>query len=248
MIIIKNKDEIARLREANRIIAELFEHIRTMIQPGITTMELDQEAELFIRARNARPAFKGYQGFPGTLCTSINEEVVHGIPGSRKLKNGDIISLDVGAIRDGFCSDACRTFAVGKISKQAEKLMDVTRKSRDAGIAQAVPGGHIGDIGAAVQKIVESSGFSVVRDFVGHGIGRDIHEDPQIPNFGTRGAGPEIREGMVFAIEPMVNQGTWKVKVLKDGWTTVTADGKLSAHFENSIAVTTEGPVVLTAL
>ncbi len=247
MIILKNEYEIAIMREANRILAHLFEHIKSMVQPGITTIELDREAELFIRSRGATPAFKGYRGFPATLCTSVNEEVVHGIPGPRILEPGDIVSVDVGALLDGFYSDAARTFPVGTISPKVQRLLEVTSASLEAGIAQAVPGNHLYDISAAVQKVAESGGFSVVRDFVGHGIGRNLHEAPQIPNFGRRGKGPVLQEGMTLAIEPMVNMGTHKVMVKGDGWTAVTEDSSLSAHFENSIAITKDGPVVLSA-
>jgi methionyl aminopeptidase len=248
MIIIKSEYEIAIMREANRILAQLFEHIRPMILPGVSTIELDKEAELFIRSHGALPAFKGYRDYPATLCTSVNDEVVHGIPGPRVLQSGDIISIDVGALFDGFYSDAARTFPVGTISPQAKKLIEVTKESLDAGISQAVPGNHLSDISAAVQKVVEEGGFSVVRDFVGHGIGRNLHEAPQIPNFGRRGKGPVLQEGMTLAIEPMVNAGTYKVLIQSDGWTAVTEDASLSAHFENSIAVTKDGPVVLSAL
>lgn len=248
MIVFKTPEEIAVMRESNRIIAHLFEHLEPMIQPGITTEELDREAELFIRSHNAVPAFKGYRGFPATLCTSVNEEVVHGIPGSRKLKSGDIVSIDVGALYDGFYSDSARTFAVGSISKKAQNLMDATRDALMEGISQAVPGNHLFDISATVQNVVESAGFSVVRDFVGHGIGRAMHEEPQIPNFGKKGTGPILREGMTLAIEPMVNMGTWKVVILNDGWTAVTADRSLSAHFEHSIAITSNGPLILSQI
>jgi methionyl aminopeptidase len=218
-----------------------------MIQPGITTLELDREAELYIRSRGAVPAFKGYRGFPGTLCTSVNDEVVHGIPGPRMLKDGDILSIDVGALYEGFYSDSARTFPVGEVSPLAKKLMEVTRRALDAGISQAVAGNRISDISASVQKVVEDAGFSVVRDFVGHGVGRDLHEAPQVANFGKRGKGPVIQEGMTLAIEPMVNVGEWEVRILGNGWTVVTADGSLSAHFEDSIAVTKNGPLVLSA-
>jgi methionyl aminopeptidase len=247
MITIKNDREIAVMREGNRLLAHLFEYIAPMIQPGITTLELDREAELYIRSRNAAPAFKGYRGFPCTLCTSVNEEVVHGIPGPRVLKEGDILSIDVGALYEGFYSDAARTFPVGEVSPQARELMDVTRRSLTAGITQAIPGNRISDISAAVQKVVEDAGYSVVRDFVGHGVGRNLHEGPQVANFGKRGKGPLIQEGMTLAIEPMVNVGEWEVKILGNGWTVVTADGSLSAHFEDSIAVTKNGPLVLSA-
>lgn len=235
------------MREANRLLAHLFEHLAPMIQPGITTLELDSEAELYIRSRGAAPAFKGYRGFPGTLCTSVNDEVVHGIPGPRTLKEGDILSIDVGALYDGFYSDAARTFPVGEVTPQARELMEATRKALEAGIAEAVPGNRISDISNAVQKVVEAAGFSVVRDFVGHGVGRSLHEEPQVANFGKRGKGPLILEGMTLAIEPMVNAGDWEVKILGNGWTVITADGSLSAHFEDSVAVTKKGPVILSA-
>ncbi|MFY9397482.1 MAG: type I methionyl aminopeptidase [Desulfomonilia bacterium] len=247
MIILKTEQEIAVMREANRILAQLFEHIRSMVQPGITTLELDREAELFIHSHGAKPSFKGYRGYPATLCTSVNDEVIHGIPGPRVLKEGDIISIDVGALLDGFHSDAARTFPVGDISPQARMLIEVTQKALDAGISQAIPGNHLSDISAAVQKTAEAEGFSVVRDFVGHGIGRSLHEDPQVPNFGRKGRGPVLMEGMTLAIEPMINAGTHEVVIQKDGWTAVTADASLSAHFENSIAITRNGPVVLSA-
>ena len=248
MIILKNTQEIAIMRESNRILAQLFEHIAPMIQPGITTAELDTEAELFIRSHNAVPAFKGYRGFPATLCTSVNEAVVHGFPSEKSLVSGDIVSIDVGALFNGFYSDSARTFPVGNVSQQAHSLMDTTRQALAAGISQAYPGNRLSDISAAVQQVVESAGFSVVRDFVGHGIGKGLHEDPQIPNFGKKGNGPVLQEGMTFAIEPMVNQGTWKVVILEDGWTAVTSDGSLSAHFEDSIAITKHGPLILSAL
>ena len=235
------------MREANRLLAHLFEHLAPMIQPGITTLELDSEAELYIRSRGAAPAFKGYRGFPGTLCTSVNDEVVHGIPGPKTLKEGDILSIDVGALYDGFYSDAARTFPVGEVTPQARELMEATRKALEAGIAEAVPGNRISDISNAVQKVVEAAGFSVVRDFVGHGVGRSLHEEPQVANFGKRGKGPLILEGMTLAIEPMVNAGDWEVKILGNGWTVITADGSLSAHFEDSVAVTKKGPVILSA-
>jgi methionyl aminopeptidase len=236
------------MREGNRILARLFEHLAPLIHPGITTAELDKEAEIFIRSYNALPAFKGYRGYPATLCTSINEEVIHGIPGPRILKGGDIISIDVGAFHDGFFSDAAKTFTVGKVPKKALRLMDVTEKALYEGINRAVTGNHLHDISEAIQKVVESAGFSVVREFVGHGIGRTLHEDPQIPNFGKKGTGLPLQVGMTLAIEPMVNEGTWRVFIRNDGWTAVTADGSLSAHFEHSIAITADGPMILSAL
>lgn len=240
--------EIARMREVNRLLAELFIKLAPMIQPGITTAELDQEAELFIRSHGAIPAFKGYRGYPATLCTSINEEVIHGIPGERQLQEGDIVGIDVGAIKDDFYGDTAVTYAVGRISPAAQALMDTTEKALHVAISQAVPGNRLYDISAAIQTVAETAGFSVVRDFVGHGIGRGLHEEPQIPNFGRKGTGPRLEEGMTLAIEPMINQGTWRVKVLGDGWTAVTGDGKLSAHFEHSIAITKDGPLILSAL
>jgi methionyl aminopeptidase len=248
MIILKTPQEIATMREGNRILARLFEHLAPLIQPGITTAELDKEAEIFIRSYNALPAFKGYRGYPATLCTSINEEVIHGIPGLRILKGGDIISIDVGAFHDGFFSDAAKTFTVGKVSKKAQRLMDATEKALYEGINRAVTGNHLHDISEAIQRVVESAGFSVVREFVGHGIGRTLHEDPQIPNFGKKGTGLPLQAGMTLAIEPMVNEGTWRVLIRNDGWTAVTADGSLSAHFEHSIAITADGPMILSAL
>jgi methionyl aminopeptidase len=248
MIILKTPQEIAMMREGNRILALLFENLTPLVQPGITTAELDKEAELFIHSHGALPAFKGYRGYPATLCTSINDEVIHGIPGPRTLKAGDIISIDVGAFHDGFYSDAAKTFTVGKVSKKAQRLLDVTEKALHEGISQAVTGNHLYDISAAIQMVVESAGFSVVREFVGHGIGRTLHEDPQIPNFGKRGTGLPLQEGMTFAIEPMVNEGSWKVHIRDDGWTAVTADGSLSAHFEHSIAITACGPMILSML
>lgn len=248
MITRKSAFEIARMREVNRILAELFVHIEPMLQPGISTAELDQEAELFILSHGARPAFKGYHGFPATLCTSVNEVIIHGIPGDQRLEEGDIIGIDVGAVKDGFYADSAVTFAVGKVSPNASALMEVTQNALYAGIAQAVVGNRLHDISAAIQEIAEAAGYSVVREFVGHGIGKELHEDPQIPNYGKRGTGVKLQEGMTLAIEPMINEGTWKVKVLSDGWTAQTNDGKLSAHFEHSIAVLSDGPMILSAL
>lgn len=236
------------MREGNRVLALLFEHLEQFIQPGVTTAELDKEAEIFIHSYNALPAFKGYRGYPATLCTSVNEEVIHGIPGPHQLKEGDIVSIDVGTLFDGFYSDSARTFAVGAVSEKAQRLMDVTKSALYEGINRAVAGNRLYDISAAIQHVVETAGFSVVREFVGHGIGRALHEDPQVPNFGKKGTGPILQEGMTIAIEPMVNEGSWKVHIRKDGWTAVTADGSLSAHFEHSIAITGNGPVILSAL
>ncbi len=238
MIIIKSLREIELLRKSNIIVAEVFKKLKGMIAPGVTTKELDLVAEDWIRSRGGVPAFKGYRGFPATLCTSINEEVVHGIPGQRKLKEGDIISIDVGVNFKGYFGDAAMTFPVGEIDEEARRLLKVTEKALWIGIQEAKLGNRLYDISYAIQTWVEGHGFSVVRDFVGHGIGRDLHEEPQIPNFGSPHQGPRLEKGMVFALEPMVNEGTYEVKVLQDGWTVVTSDGKRSAHFEHSIAIT----------
>jgi methionyl aminopeptidase len=248
MIILKSDREIDQLRRANAIVAEVFREIKGAVVPGVSTLELDRMAEELVRARGALPAFKGYRGFPGTLCISINEEVVHGIPGSRQLKEGEIVSLDMGAKLNGFYGDAALTLPVGRVDPDAAKLMEVTEKSLYLGIAMARPGNRLQDISHAVQSWVESHGFSVVRDFVGHGIGRGLHEEPQVPNFGAPHQGPRLERGMVLAIEPMVNEGTWQVKVLGDEWTVVTLDGKRSAHFEHSIAITDGEPEILSQL
>jgi methionyl aminopeptidase len=247
MVHIKSTDDIEKIRKASEIVGRTLQFLSQYVQAGITTLELDSIAESEIRKTGARPAFKGYRGFPSTLCVSINEEIVHGIPSSRrKLKDGDIVSLDLGAIWDGFYGDAARTFAVGTITKEAKRLVDVTRESLNIAIDHAREGNRIGDIGFAVQKFVESYGYSVVREFVGHGIGRNLHEDPQIPNYGKPGQGPRIKAGMVFAIEPMVCQGGPEVEILEDNWTAITRDRSLAAHFEHSLAITEDGPVVLS--
>ncbi len=248
MIPIKTPSEIAIMRENNRILAQLFEYIAPLVQPGVTTAELDREAENFILSCGAKPAFKGYRGFPATICASINEEVVHGFPGPRQLKEGDILSIDLGALKNGFYSDSARTFAVGQISEKAARLLRVTEESLYAGINMAVPGGRLSDIGHAVQQVVEKAGFSVIRDFVGHGIGRQLHEEPQIPNFGRKGLGPQLKVGMVLAIEPMTAAGSWQIRILEDQWTAVTLDRSLAAHFEHSVAITKDGPLILSAL
>ncbi len=248
MIIIKSESEIAHMRKPNRVVAELLDYMRKLVRPGVTTKELDTKAEAFIIKRGGKPAFKGYHGYPATICASINEEVVHGIPSNRHLREGDIIGIDLGVVMDGFYGDAARTFAVGKVDETSLKLMEVTEAALYKGIEQAVPGNRLYDISHAVQEHVEAAGFSVVRDFVGHGIGRQLHEEPQVPNYGPPHQGPKLEEGMAIAIEPMVNEGTWQVKVLKDGWTVVTADGKRSAHFENTIVITENGPEILTRL
>lgn len=248
MIIIKSKREIEELRRSNAIVAEVFEKLKKVIVPGIQTKELDQIAEDIIRSRGALPAFKGYRGFPATLCISINEEVVHGIPGSRRIKEGDIVSIDVGVNMNGYFGDGAITIAVGEIDDVGKKLIEVTEKALYIGIEKARPGNRLFDISYAIQSWVESNGFSVVRDFVGHGIGKDLHEEPQIPNFGSPNQGPRLEKGMVFALEPMVNEGTYMVKILSDGWTVVTVDGKRSAHFEHSIAITDGEAEILSIL
>jgi methionyl aminopeptidase len=223
-----------------------LETLSKHVHPGISTLELDEIAESEIRKAGAIPAFKGYRGFPATLCVAVNEVIVHGIPSQRKLKEGDIISLDLGAIWQGFYGDAARTFAVGAISDSARKLIRVTGESLQIAIKNAIPGNRLGDIGYAVQSFVEGHGYSVVREFVGHGIGRNLHEDPQVPNYGKRGQGHRLKPGMVLAIEPMVCMGGPEVEILEDNWTAITKDGSLAAHFEHSIAITADGPVVLS--
>jgi methionyl aminopeptidase len=248
MVILKLPAEIEVLRVANQIVAEILGELRERSRPGVTTRELDQHAEALCRRRQVRPIFKGYQGYPFALCTSVNGEVVHGMPSDRPLLAGDILSLDFGVDYKGYCGDAAVTVPIGRVSEQAERLMRVTEESLYEGLAQARAGNRLGDISAAVQQRVEADGFSVVRDYVGHGIGRRMHEEPQIPNFGRKGRGIELRAGMVLAIEPMVNEGTYRVKTLADGWTVVTEDGKLSAHFEHSVAITENGPDILSRL
>jgi methionyl aminopeptidase len=248
LIVLKSDNEIQRMAESCRIVAEVLDGIKGMISPGIMTRGLDGFAESFIISKGAKPAFKGYRGYPSSVCTSVNEQVVHGIPSSSKLKEGDIISLDIGVFYKGFYGDAALTLSVGKISTDAEKLMKVTEQSLHVGIEKAVVGNRLSDISSAIQRYVESEGFSVVRNFVGHGIGRELHEEPQIPNYGKPGEGPEILAGMTLAIEPMVNAGGWEVKILNDGWTAVTRDRSLSAHFEHTIAVTNNGQEILTKL
>ncbi len=249
MIILKNKAELDKLYAANQLVARTLLLLKEKIGPGMTTADVDALAEQAIRKAGAKPAFKGYNGYPATVCISINEEVVHGIPGKRRIKKGDIVSLDVGTLLDGFYGDAALTVPIGDISPVARKLMRVTEESLHKGIEKAVPGGRLGDISAAVQNHVEAYGFSVVRDFVGHGIGRNLHEDPQIANFYSPTAfNPRLKQGMVLALEPMVNQGTFKVRVLRDGWTAVTHDNKLSAHYEHTVAITAEGPWILSSL
>jgi methionyl aminopeptidase len=249
---LKGAAELSVMRQAGRIVWEILEEMARFAQPGATTAEIDRLAEARIREKGAKPAFKGYKGsgtvsFPSNVCISINQEVVHGIPSKQRiLRDGDIVSLDFGVSFDGFFADSAITVPVGEVSAEAKRLIRVTREAMQRGIAQTRPGHRLHDIGSAVQAHVEANGFSVVRDFVGHGIGRRLHEAPQIPNYGTAGTGLRLREGMVLAIEPMVNAGTHEVELLADGWTAVTADGQLSAHFEHSVAVGADGPDILT--
>jgi methionyl aminopeptidase len=248
MISIKSPREIEMMRIAGRIVAETLELMRESIRPGITTKELDTIAEAHIRKSGGIPAFKGYNGFPASICSSINEQVVHGIPGSTVLNDGDIIGIDIGAVYEGYYGDAARSYGIGHIDDQRKKLLRVTEESFFAGIEYALEGNRLSDISNRIQRHVEANGFSIVRDFVGHGIGTSMHEEPQIPNYGPPSKGPRLVAGMTLAIEPMVNLGKYPVKVLKDGWTVVTADGKPSAHYENTIVVTKSRPEILTLL
>jgi methionyl aminopeptidase len=249
VIIRKSSDEIARMRRAGRIVAGTIAEVTAAVRPGITTEALDRVAEGYIRTQGALPSFKGYRGFPASICTSVNDQVVHGIPGQRVLERGDLLSLDFGAIWQGYHADSAVTMFVGEPpSAEAEKLVRVTEEALETGISQLVPGKHLSDIGNAIQQMVEGAGFSVVREYVGHGIGRNLHEDPPIPNYGPPGRGPEIAPGLVVAIEPMVNAGGWETRLLSDDWTVVTADGTLSAHFEHTIAVTDGTAEILTAV
>lgn len=249
MILLKDEDELRYLRESNHIVAQTLELLGRHVQPGITTAELDRIAEDFICRQGGRPAFKGYRGFPASACISINDQVVHGIPGPRKVRSGDIVSIDIGVLKHGFYGDAAATFPAAEVAPAAHKLMQVTRESLSRGIDQLQAGKRLSDYSRAVQQYVERHGCSVVRDFVGHGIGRSLHEEPQIPNFYLPSTlDPRLKPGMVLSLEPMVNQGSWKVRVLKDGWTAVTRDGSLSAHFEHTVAITEDGPWILSAL
>ena len=249
-IILKAPWELELLRKSNRLVAKTLAELASMVRPGVTTLELDRFAEAFLQARGARPAFKGYRNYPFTLCTSVNEQIVHGMPSERVLVEGDILSLDMGAIVDGYYGDAAVTLPVGGISAEAQRLLRVTRECLERALTAARSGGRLADIGGAVQGHAESHGYSVVRAFVGHGIGKSLHEAPQIPNFVEpgRGRGPVLKAGMVLAIEPMINAGAPEVRVLADRWTAVTADGSLSAHFEHTVAITENGTEILTAL
>ena len=248
MIVCRSTAELEKMREAGRLVGEVLTELTSRVAPGVTTAELDELAEERIRKAGAIPAFKGYHGYPATICASINEEVIHGIPSGRRILNeGDVISIDVGASLDGYYGDSAVTLAVGQVSEEAATLLRVTEESLYKAIDRVRPGGRVSDIGHAVQQHIEAYGFSVVREFVGHGIGQRMHEEPQVPNYGEPGRGPRLAEGMVLAIEPMVNAGKPAVKVLADGWTAVTRDSSLSAHFEHTVAVTADGPWILTA-
>jgi methionyl aminopeptidase len=247
-IIIKSEEEIAVMRQAGRIVATVLDVLKSKIKPGMKTEELDMIAAGELKRLGAVSSFKGYHGYPATLCVSVNDEIVHGIPGKRVLKNGDIVSLDFGAIYEGFQGDSAITVGVGKISAEAKKLIETTEGSLRAGIAAGHLGGRMGEISAAIQEYAESRGYSIVREYTGHGIGREMHEDPQIPNYGEPGEGPVLKKGMTFALEPMVNIGTWHTRVAEDHWTVLTTDGSLSAHFEHTVAVTGGKLEVLTAV
>ncbi len=246
LITVKTEKELRLMREAGRIVALTLQALEKVIEPGITTLELDKIAEETIKKLGGKPAFKGLYGFPATICASINEEVVHGIPGLRKLRNGDIISIDIGAVVDGYYGDAAKTWPVGEVSPEAKKLIEVTEASLYAGIEAAVVGNRVSDISHAVESYVVRHGFSVVRQYAGHGIGKALHEEPNVPNYGKPGRGARLVPGMTLAIEPMVNIGTYEVFTLPDKWTVVTRDGKWSAHFEHTIAITENGPMILT--
>ncbi len=244
----RNREEIEKIRVSAQLVAKTLRELGRHVRPGITTAELDRIAESFIRDHGARPAFKGYRGFPASICPSVNEEVVHGIPGPRELREGDIVGIDVGVEKDGYYGDAALSFPIGEVGAEARRLLDVTRESLMQGIAQARPGNRVGDISNAVQSYVEAQGYSVVRALVGHGIGREMHEEPAVPNFGPAGRGPRLMTGLVLAIEPMVNTGGFEVVTRSDGWTVATKDGGLSAHFEHTVAVGPDGPEILSAL
>lgn len=248
MIVRKTPEQVDLMARAGRVLAEVIREMGEVIRPGVTLKELDEMAERSMRLRGAVPSFLGYRGFPASICASPNEMVVHGIPDGRKLKEGDIFSADFGLILEGWHADSAYTFPVGKVSEEARRLLQVTQDALAAGIACCRPGSRLGDVGHAIQEVIEDAGMSVVREFVGHGIGRSLHEDPQVPNYGKAGRGPVMEEGWVMAIEPMVNTGGWQTKTLDDQWGVVTADGSLSAHFEHTVAVTADGPRILTVL
>ena len=246
VIQLKTKEEIEMMRAAGRVVSECLDKVGAEIKPGISTKQLDVLVEDFIRSKGAIPAFKNYHGYPASACISVDDEVVHGIPGKRELVEGQIVSVDVGSIVDGWFGDSARTFAIGPISDEKSKLLEDTRKCLEAAIDKARKGNKLGAISSTVQQLAEGKGYGVVRQLVGHGIGRNMHEDPQVPNFGPEDAGPDLEEGLVLAIEPMINMGTYDVKTLPDGWTVVTADGQPSAHFEHTVAITENGPDILT--
>lgn len=248
MITLKRPDEIQRLRESNLIVAHILEKLRQKVKPGVTTLQLDRYAAELARKKGVKAAFKGYLGYPFSLCTSVNEEVVHGIPSMRVLEEGDVVSIDFGVLRQGYYGDAAITVPVGRVSDETARLLEATKRSLYDALSNARPGKRLGDISAAVQQRIEAAGFSVVRDYVGHGIGKALHEEPQVPNFGVPGKGIELKAGMVLAIEPMVNAGTHEVRLLDDGWTVVTLDNKYSAHYEHSVAITEDGPYILSRL
>ncbi|HSO73383.1 MAG TPA: type I methionyl aminopeptidase [Blastocatellia bacterium] len=248
MIIRKSKTEIEKMRAAGLIVARVLKRLSEIIEPGMTTRDLDREAEEMIQGAGAYPTFKGYHGYPASICTSINDEVVHGIPSNRKLREGDIVGIDCGATLHGYVGDSAVTVPVGKVSEPVKRLLDVTRQSLFQAIDKCEVGNRLGDVCNAVQAYVEPLGYSVVRNYCGHGIGRAMHEEPQVPNYGKPGTGPVLREGLVLAIEPMINLGHQDVKVLSDGWTVITMDGRPSAHFEHTVAITSEGPQILTLL
>jgi len=248
MIILKSQEEIEKMSRACRIVGETLAFLRDKIRPGVTTRQIDRFADEYIRTADAMPAFKGYRGYPATICASVNSEVIHGIPSERILEEGDILGVDLGAYKDGFYGDAAFTFPLGRISSEAERLLKVTEEALYKGIRQAIEGNRVSDISHSIQRHAENNGYSVVRAFVGHGIGRDLHEDPQIPNFGPPNRGPRLKAGMTLAIEPMVNDGGHEVMILDDGWTAVTLDGGLSAHFEHTILITDDEPKILTEM
>lgn len=247
MIPIKSDRDIEMMRISGKILAQVLNKLRQAVRPGVTTREIDKLAEEMVVENKGLPAFKGYKGFPATLCTSVNEEIVHGIPGDRRLTEGDIISIDLGVNYQGYFSDAAITLAVGRIDSRLKKLVDTAKKALTEGIKKARPGNHLTDISHSIQNCVEQNGFSVVRQFVGHGIGTRLHEEPEIPNFGAPGHGPVLKKGMVLAIEPMINMGTWDSEILSNGWTAVTKDGEPSAHFEHTVAITDKGAQILTS-
>jgi methionyl aminopeptidase len=246
VIPLKTKDEVEIMRRAGRVVAGALDLAASEIGPGVTTGHLDSLIEEYIRSQGGTPAFKGYQGFPASACISVEDEVVHGIPGSRVLKEGEIVAIDTGCFLEDFCGDSARTFAIGEVSKDRQKLMEYTQKALMAGIDKARKGLKLGEISSAVQQVAEGQGYGVVRQLVGHGVGRKMHEEPQVPNFGSPNEGPVLEVGMVIAIEPMINMGTYEVRTMPDGWTVVTADGQPSAHFEHTVAITEDGPEILT--